>query len=234
MGKVGINVLPDIVNVVLLIGLAGIGSESMFIASRIQTAMARMGMFPAIFGKIDSLGRPIYSNLTCAAISITMTYINCSTGGATAFAWFSSVSATTTFFAWLTIPITNFCMHRALRAQGDPALELKHAFKVPYFPLLPVLLFLSTLFTLACTIYTSASPIGDAPSATIFFQNMLCMPLFLFCFAAWKIWFKTKLQDPATADLRSGRRFLTETELAELDAYYAQPLYKRVLSYVTF
>ncbi|KIW63280.1 hypothetical protein, variant 2 [Phialophora macrospora] len=234
MGKVGINVLPDIVNVVLLIGLAGIGSESMFIASRIQTAMARMGMFPAIFGKIDSLGRPIYSNLTCAAISIIMTYINTSTGGATAFAWFSSVSATTTFFAWLTIPITNFCMHRALRAQHDPALELKHAFKVPYFPLLPVLLFVSTLFTLACTIYTSASPIGDAPSATIFFQNMLCMPLFFFCFAAWKIWFKTKLQDPATADLRSGRRYLTESELAELDAYYAQPIWKRLLSYVTF
>ncbi|EXJ86924.1 hypothetical protein A1O3_03878 [Capronia epimyces CBS 606.96] len=234
MGKVGIKVLPDIVNVVLLIGLAGIGSESMFIASRIQTAMARMGMFPAIFGKVDSLGRPLYSNLTCAAISIVMTYINCSTGGAIAFAWFSSVSATTTFFAWLTIPITNFCMHRALKAQSDPALEMKHAFKVPYFPLVPALLFGCTLFTLACTIYTSASPISDAPSASIFFQNMLCMPLFFFAYFAWKLWFRTKLQDPATADLKSGRRHLSEEDLATLDAYYAQPWWKRLLSYVTF
>jgi amino acid transporter len=71
--KVGINVLPDIVNVMLLIGLAGIGSESMFTASRIQTAMARMGMMPAIFGKVDKLGRPIYSNICCAIISIVMT-----------------------------------------------------------------------------------------------------------------------------------------------------------------
>lgn len=234
MKKVGINVLPDIVNVVLLVGLTGIGSESMFIASRIQTAMSRMGMFPAIFGKVDSRGRPIYSNICCALISIVMTYINTSAGGATAFTWFSSVSATTTFFAWLTIPITNWCMHRALAAQEDPALQLKHAFRVRWYPFAPLFLFCTTLFTLACTIYTSASPIDSAPSAEVFFQTMLCMPLFFTAFASYKIWFRTKIQDPATADLRSGRRYLTEEELDRLDAYYAMPLWRRFLTYVTF
>ncbi|KAJ9149467.1 General amino acid permease [Pleurostoma richardsiae] len=232
--KVGINVLPDIVNVMLLIGLAGIGSESMFTASRIQTAMARMGMMPAIFGKVDKLGRPIYSNICCAIISIVMTYINTSTGGATAFTWFSSVSATTTFFAWLTIPITNFCMHRALRAQEDPALQLKHAFRVRWYPFVPLFLFVTTLFTLACTIYTSASPIDGPSAADTFFETMLCMPLFITAFISWKVWFRTKIQDPKTADLKSGRRYLTEEELEKLDSYYAMPLWKRLRSYVTF
>lgn len=234
MNRVNINVLPDIINVVLMIGLAGIGSESMFTASRIQTAMARMGMFPAIFGKVDSRGRPIYSNLCCAAISIVMTFINCSTGGATAFTWFSSVSATTTFFAWMTIPVTNWFMHRALKAQDDPALEMKHAFRVRWYPFAPMFLFFTTAFTLACTVYTSASPIDDAPSATLFFETMLCMPLFFTAYATWKIWFRTKLQDPKTADLKSGRRLLTEEELQILDDYYAQPLWKRFTSYLTF
>ena len=234
MNKVHLNVLPDIVNVVLIIGLAGIGSESMFTASRIQTAMARMGMAPAIFAKVDSLGRPIYSNICCAAISIVMTYINCSTGGATAFTWFSSVSATTTFFAWMTIPITNWFMHRALKAQDDPALEMKHAFRVRWYPFAPLFLFFTTLFCLICTIYTSASPIGTPASATEFFETMLCLPLFIFCYAFWKLWHRTKLQDPKTADLKSGRRFLSETELQILDDYYSQSLWKRFLSYLTF
>jgi len=231
--RVGIRALPDIINVVLLIGLAGIGSESMFTASRIQTAMARMGMMPAIFGKIDSRGRPIYSNICCAIVSIVMTYINCSTGGATAFTWFSSISATTTFFAWLTIPITNWYIHRALTAQKDPALELKHAFKVRWYPFAPLFLFFTTLFTLACTIYTSASPIEGLPSAETFFETMLCMPLFFTCYAGWKIYHKTSIQDPATADLSSGRRYLTVEEVATLDAYYAQPIWRRFLSYLT-
>ncbi|CAM1508667.1 Fc.00g055150.m01.CDS01 [Cosmosporella sp. VM-42] len=232
--KVGINVLPDLVNVMLLIGLTGIGSESMFTASRIQTAMGRMGMFPAVFGKVDKLGRPIYSNICCAILSIAMTYINTSTGGATAFTWFSSVSATTTFFAWLTIPLTNWCMHRALNEQEDPALQLKHAFRIRWYPFAPIFLFCTTLFTLGCTIYTSASPIDGPPGAETFFETMLCMPLFFTAYATYKIWFQTKIQDPKTADLQSGRRHLTSDELERLDAYYDLPLWKRFLSYVTF
>lgn len=101
MGYAGIKVLPDIINVVLLICLCCIGSESIFIASRVQTAMSKMGMFPAIFGKVDSKGRPIVSLATCFIIAIAMTYMCVSTTGAIAFNWFSSVSATTTFFAWM-------------------------------------------------------------------------------------------------------------------------------------
>ncbi len=101
MGYAGIKVLPDIINVVLLICLCCIGSESIFIASRVQTAMAKMGMFPAIFGKVDSKGRPVISLATCFIIAIAMTYMCVSTTGAIAFNWFSSVSATTTFFAWM-------------------------------------------------------------------------------------------------------------------------------------
>ncbi|KAL1898445.1 hypothetical protein Sste5346_003348 [Sporothrix stenoceras] len=234
MDKVGIKVLPDIINVVLLIGLAGIGSESIFTASRIQTSMARMGMFPAIFGKVDRYGRPIYSTACCSLISIVLTYINLSTGGATAFTWFSSVSATTTFFAWMTIPLTNYYMHRALKAQGDPAFDLPHAFKLRWWPAAPIFLFSTTLFVFAATFYVSASPIGDAPSATIFFQNMLCLPLFVTAYLSYKLYFRTKMQDPATADLQSGRRFLSETELEMLDKYYAKPWYMRMLTYVTF
>jgi amino acid permease len=97
----GTPVLPHIINVVLLIYLCGIGSESLFIASRIQTAMAKMGMMPQTFGKIDDQGRPVWSLAAWSLIAIAMTYMCVSTTGAIAFNWFSSISATTTFFAWM-------------------------------------------------------------------------------------------------------------------------------------
>lgn len=63
---------------------------------------------------------------------------------------------------------------------------------------------------------------------------MLCFPLFVTAYLGYKLYFRTKMQDPATADLQSGRRFLSETELEMLDKYYAKPWYMRMLTYVTF
>jgi yeast amino acid transporter len=189
---------------------------------------------PAIFNRVDSKGRPYWSLLSCAVVGIVMTYINCSTNGATAFTWFSSVSATTTFFAWITIPITNFCMHRALKAQADPAFSERYAFKTKWYPAAPVFLLVSTLFTFASTIYVSASPLEGEASATVFFQTMLCMPLFFFCYGVYKIYFRTKMVKPEEADLKTGRRQLTEKDLEFLDSYYAQPMWRRALSYVRF
>lgn len=130
MNYAGIRVLSHIVNVVLLICLCGIGSEELFVASRIQTAMAEMGMMPKIFNKIDKKGRPWVSLLCCSLMAIAFTYMCLSTTGAIAFNWFSSISATTTFFAWMIIPVTNWCMRRALKAQGDEALSEPFAYTV--------------------------------------------------------------------------------------------------------
>jgi len=250
MGYAGIKVLPDIINVVLLICLCCIGSESIFIASRVQTAMSKMGMFPAIFGKVDSKGRPILSLATCFIIAIAMTYMCVSTTGAIAFNWFSSVSATTTFFAWMAslprmllssdanrpqvIPITNWCMHRALRAQGDRAFSEPYAVKNKFWPCESIFLFTATLFTFACTFYVSLIPATGSPSAEAFFETMLCFPVFVTAFIGYKLWFRTKIQDPKTADLISGRRPITDEEYKFLDAYYAQPLWMRFVSYVRF
>ncbi|CZR66977.1 related to GAP1-amino acid transport protein [Phialocephala subalpina] len=204
MGYAGIKVLPDIINVVLLICLCCIGSESIFIASRIQTAMSRMGMFPAIFGRVDSKGRPMISLISCFLIATAMTYMCVSTTGAIAFNWFSSISATTTFFAWMVIPVTNWCMHRALKAQNDPAFSLPYANKNSFWPFESIFLFVSTLFTFACTFYVSVIPDEGSPNAETFFETMLCFPVFVVAYLGYKLWFRTKVQDPMTADLVRG------------------------------
>jgi amino acid transporter len=113
MGYPGTPVLPHIINVVLLICLYSIGSESLFIASRIQTAMAKMGMIPRIFSKIDDKGRPVWSLAACSLTAIAMKYVSFD-NWSHAFNWFSFISATTTFFAWMVRPDFKISKHREL------------------------------------------------------------------------------------------------------------------------
>ncbi|KUJ06915.1 AAT family amino acid transporter [Mollisia scopiformis] len=234
MNDAGIKVLPDILNVVVLVGLCAIGAESLYISSRISTAMARMHMFPKIFGRIDTQGRPYMSLLIAMALSTIMTYINCSNTGAVIFTWFSSITATVYFLAYMTICISNWRMRAAFKAQNDNPLTLQYAYKNKFFPLGSVFLFISSIFVLASTFYVSLFPIGAPTTAENFFETFLCVPLFLVLYLGYKIVYKTKFVDPKEADLQTGRRPLTESDIAFLEAYYSQPWHKRALTYLTF
>lgn len=233
MTRAGIKVLPDIVNVIILIGLCAIGSESLFISSRVMTAMARMRMMPEICGRVDKKGRP-YVSLTITCLCATAcTYINCANTGAIIFTWFSSIVSTVYFLAWLVISVTSWQMHRALKAQNDPAFQLKWAFQNKWYPAASIYLFTTSVFVLFATGYVALYPIGGEKSVENFFQTFLAPPLFVVLYLGYKIAFKTKFVKPSEADLVSGRRMLTEENIAFLDAYAELPLYKRILSYVT-
>ena len=61
---------------------------------------------------------------------------------------------------------------------------------------------------------------------------MIGLLLIVFSGIGYKIIFRTKLRDPATVDLRTGRRTLGEEEIFALDAYYAQSNLKKFYSFV--
>lgn len=235
MKHAGISVLPDLLNVVIIVGLCAIGAESLYISSRVQTAMAGMGMMPKFFGRIDKQGRPMWSLLCTMLLSAMMTYINCSSTGGIVFTWFSSIASTVYFMAWMVIAVTNWRMRKALKLQNDPAFELPYAVKSPWYPFASVYLFLMSTLMLALTGYSSMVPVGgDGIDVTNFFETFLGVPIFLVAYIGYKLAFRTKLVNLAEADLQSGRRPLTDDDIAMLDKYYAQSMAKRALSYVRF
>ena len=234
LNDAGIPVLPDILNVVIMVGLCAIGAESLYISSRVSTAMARMNLAPKFLGRIDNKGRPYMSLLVAMALATIMTYINVSNTGAVIFTWMSSISATVYFLAYITISITNWRMRKAFELQNDNPLFLKYAYKNKYWPLGSAFLFGSSIFVLISVFYVSLFPIDSGPNVTSFFETYLCVPLFLVLYFGYKIIYKTKIVDLASADIHTGRRPLTTEDIAFLDNYYSQPLYKRALTYVTF
>ncbi|XXH01235.1 hypothetical protein Hte_007589 [Hypoxylon texense] len=233
MENAGIKGLPDFLNVVVLIGLCALGAESLYITSRLGTAMARMQLFPRFMGVVDSKGRPYMALISSSLLAIILTYINCSNTGGIIFTWFSSVGSTVYFIAYLVIAVTNWRMRKAFQVQNGNPLKLKHAYENKVYPLGSIFLFVSGVFVIGSTFYISLFPIDASSSASGFFQTFLCVPLFIVLYVGHKLIYKTKIVDPATADLQSGRRPLSDEDIAFLDNYYSKPMYKRFLSYVT-
>lgn len=56
--------------------------------------------------------------------------------------------------------------------------------------------------------------------------------LIVFSAIGYKLIFRTKLRDPLTVDLQTGRRTLGFEEMKELDEYNAMPRWRRFVSFV--
>lgn len=73
---------------------------------------------------------------------------------------------------------------------------------------------------------------GDGLSAESFFQDSIGILVIVSFTLAYKLIYRTKLRNPATADLKYGRRTLGIDEIKQLDDYYKQPAWRRFLTYV--
>lgn len=74
---------------------------------------------------------------------------------------------------------------------------------------------------------------GDGEfTAENFFQYIIGVLIIVVFTIAYKLIFRTKWVDPATADCLSGRRTLGIEEIQQLDDYYKQPKWRRFFTYV--
>ena len=87
INQAGIKGLPDFLNAVIVVSVSAIAAEGFYVASRILQTMAQQGLILRKMAKVDSKGRPVYSLLVTALLSVLFTYINLSAGGTTVFNW---------------------------------------------------------------------------------------------------------------------------------------------------
>ena len=74
----GIPVIPDIINICIIIGVLAMAAEAIFLSSRILRTLAHQQLIPEFIAKVDDRGRPRWAlAFTCAA-TLVLTYINLS------------------------------------------------------------------------------------------------------------------------------------------------------------
>ncbi|CRL17672.1 Amino acid/polyamine transporter I [Penicillium camemberti] len=231
--QAGIKGLPDLLNVIILFAVMAIAAESFFIASRILQSMAHQGLISPYLAKVDSRGRPRVSLAITGALCITLTYINLSGEGITVFNWLAQIASTGYFMVWFVISITSFRFRAALKAQNDPLFTQTYAWKCSIWPFPPMWLLTCCCFYIACSLYLALYPIGsNTPTAYYFFQYMFGLILIVFSTIAYKLIYRTKLRDPRTVDLQTGRRTLGTEEILELDKYEQMPLWRKFVTFI--
>jgi amino acid transporter len=159
LNSAGIPGLPDFLNVVIIFGVAAIGAESLFIASRMLRTMSHQRLIPAWMAKVDSRGRPRAALLITILAAVLLTYLNLSAGGITVFNWLAQIASTGYFMVWVVISITSFRFRAALKAQDDPLLLQTYAWKCSCWPLPPTWLLTCCAFYTGCSFYLALYPI---------------------------------------------------------------------------
>ncbi|OQD89901.1 hypothetical protein PENANT_c002G07102 [Penicillium antarcticum] len=229
----GISGIPSLLNAGMICGVLAIAAEGVYLSSRVLRTMAHQKLIWERLAHVDNQGRPRLALIITSVVAVVLSYIQIAAGGLTVLNWLISITSASFFTNWIIISYVNWKFHRALKAQKDPLFTELYAWRSSLWPLAPAWLMLISLFLLVCCVFLGVKPPGvDDFSATNFFQYILGLLLIFGFTIGYKIIFRTPWRDAKTADLSTGRRPLSDDEIAMLDEYYRQPSWRRFLTYV--
>ncbi|KIX93401.1 uncharacterized protein Z520_10820 [Fonsecaea multimorphosa CBS 102226] len=196
--KAGIPVLPSIINAVILSSATSAANACLYSGSRYLLVMAQQGFAPKFFLRCSQRGIPYYA-VGCTAVITALTYLSCSAGPVKVFIWLANISALVSMFSWLTICITYVRFYAALKKQGVSRDDL--AFKSPFQPYLAwgTIVFFSILMLFNG--FYSFTP-WDTDT---FISTYITVPIFFGLLIFWKVFKRTKVVDPAEADIWTGK-----------------------------
>ena len=195
----GVQVLPDIINAILLTVVLSAANSNVYSASRIVVGLAQDGSAPAIFTKTTTGGVP-YVAVTFTAAFGLLGFMNESSNGGEVFGWFLNISAVAGFIAWTCINIAHISFMRALRAQGidRDTLPFK-AFLQPYFSWYGIFFNILIILTQG---FTAFMPWNTSS----FFVAYVSLILFGVLYIGHKVILRQPFIKPKDADIDSGRR----------------------------
>ncbi|KAL5330318.1 hypothetical protein ACEPPN_003845 [Leptodophora sp. 'Broadleaf-Isolate-01'] len=215
--RAGVMWLAHIINGFIFLTVISCGITSVYVASRSLTALSDTNLIHPYFGKKDKQGRPYVSLIISTALGGGLCYLNCNSKAAIVYSWFSALVSIAGFINWGCIFVSHIGFRRALKAQGIDHRSLP--FIAHFSPYLQYGGLVILTFILGCLFYLSIFPFGAKGSAKSFFASYLAAPLFVFDYVVYKIYYKTKVVNPAEVDFSDARAFDEEDRLkAEQDA----------------
>ncbi|CAH7672968.1 amino acid permease-domain-containing protein [Phakopsora pachyrhizi] len=208
--QAGISVLPDIVNLVILLSSLSAASSKLYGASRILFGLSNDGMSPRIFRKCTKNGLPMYALLASFGV-VGLSYMCMNSKSSIAFNWFQNLSAISGLVTWWSILVSYIFFYQGLKVQGYNRDNLHY--KAPFQPYASYFsLFMLTIITLMSGFETFLK--GNWSFST-FASNYLLLPVFIGMYFTWKIIHKTKFVKPSEMDFVTGTRELDEMEAEE-------------------
>lgn len=194
MKNMGVDVLPHIVNALMLTSIFSAGNTYTYCATRSLYGLALEGRAPRFLRKCNSRGVPIYCFLVVMCFPF-LSFLQVGKGSAVVVTWFVDLITAGGIIDYIVMSITFIFYHRACKAQGVDRRTLPYYGRFqPYGAYIAI--FIQVLMCLFYG-YTAFAP----TTAESFFKNYTMQCLAPILYLGWKIVHKTKLKDPKEVDL---------------------------------
>jgi len=211
----GIQVLPSVMNCVIMIAVLSVGNSSIYGSSRTLAALAEQGQAPHFLAYIDRQGRPLFAVIFASSLGL-LAFLAASNKQQDAFNWMLALSGLSSIFTWGSICLSHIRFRRAWADQGHTLDEL--AFRSQAGVLGSWVGFIINALVLISQFWTGFAPVGYASDSTSylvidFFQAYLAAPIVVVFYLFYKIRYRTKIVKIRNIDLQTGRRELDLRQL---------------------
>ncbi|KAF9417660.1 hypothetical protein BGZ76_004504 [Entomortierella beljakovae] len=241
--KAGMTGGANYMNAVIFTSVVSAANSDFYVATRMLLSMANNGWAPKWVGKTNNRGVPIVAvaiTTLFSCIALVMIYA----GASTVFDWLVSVIGSIIFLTWVCILFLHFRFRQCWKAQGRTPADL------PYqswgYPYGHYIAFAIGIFCVISSFYLSIDskpsmgsfPGGSSDPKYVAARNKWAQGIL----GAWFPWFmattlyfsfkiikKTKIVDPAMADLDTGR-WIPLTRDPSLGDEKEKPKWKKILS----
>lgn len=218
--RAGVEVLPSIINAVLLSVVLSAANSNVYSGSRILLGLAHEGFAPRFFVKTTKKGVPVWSVAFTAAFGL-LGFLNVSNSGSTVFNWLLQIAGLAGFITWASLNICHLAFMRALKVHGISRDILPYkAICQPYFSCYGLFFNVLIIITQGFTAFVPQFSVTD------FFINYLSLILFAVLYLGHKISFRTRFVRSIDADIFTGRIQL-ENEYDTWEVEGLRPWYKK-------
>lgn len=206
--EAGIEVLPSVMNAVILSAVLSVGNSAVFGSSRTLAALANQRHAPRILGYVDRKGRPLVAILLASAVGLLSFLADLPQQGVV-LDWLLAISGLSTIITWGSICVCHIRFRRAWAARGRSPDEL------PFQSQLGVagswVGISLNVAVLAAQFWVGAFPIGwdhmtSMEIAQSFFHKWMGAPCVLAFFIGHKIYYGTTYVRVSDMDVDTGRR----------------------------
>ncbi|MBD8005329.1 amino acid permease [Bacillus norwichensis] len=178
---IGIPFAADIMNFVILTAILSVGNTGLFACTRILFSLSQSGQAPPVFGKVNKRGVPMNALLVTLVFAL-LSLLTSVIAEETLFVVLLAISGVGGVVTWMAIAWAQYCFRKQYIAKGGKLADL--AFKVPFFPLVPIL---CLLMCVGIVIFTAFDPTQRTSLYIGFGFVVLCYVFYYFKFTRNKV-----------------------------------------------
>ncbi|KAF7178613.1 hypothetical protein CNMCM7691_007427 [Aspergillus felis] len=207
MDRLGIPILPHIVNAMILLAAFSAGNSYVYCASRSLYGLALDGKAPRLFTKCTKRGVPIYCVSVVILIAL-LAFLQVSNSASVVLDWFVNLVTASQLINFSVITFTYTRFRKAMIAQGIPreSLPYKSCWQ-PYTAYVALVCTTVMAFVGGYTVFLPGN--WDIPTFLFSYTMIGVFPV-LYC--SWRIVNRTKTKKPEEVDLVTGLDEIEEYE----------------------